>query len=92
MEGANFGFGGTMDFDINFGADFAQEAQSFQKPAAGNTNAYFFGDEGIDTTTSTSFEQSFNSMDAGLYSMPESGFTMQQQNLVSPFLLNLQGA
>ena len=86
MEGhsTNFAFG-AMDFsNLDFGADYAQN-QSFQKPAAeGNTDAaFFFGDEGIDTNTTASFDQSFEAMNS-LYTMPaETGFTMQQ-NLVSP--------
>jgi hypothetical protein len=88
MEGADFS-GFNMDFtNMNFAAG------DFQKPLEGNTdNAFFFGDEGIDTTTTNSFSnQSFDSMDAGLFSVPatEPGFAMQQ-NLVSPSVIRPLG-
>lgn len=82
-----------MDFNMNFGAnDFVpQQQQSFAKPAEGNTDSgFFFGDEGIDTTGS-SFNQSFDAMNTGLYSVPDSGFAMPQQLVrTHPFTKGMQ--
>lgn len=78
-QGASFEY--NMDFQspINFGTDFT-------KPGEGNTDpAFFFGDEGIDTTGSSFNQSSFDStnMNTSFYSIPstETGYRMQQ-NLV----------
>jgi hypothetical protein len=80
------GFGFGMDFS---NVDFS--ATDFTKTSEGNTQTPFifgdesFGDEGIDTTTCASFDQSFGSMNTPMYSLPltDSAFSMQQ-NLVRP--------
>jgi len=80
MESTNFDFNSVMDFS-NMGG-FVDDS-TYMKPVEGNTSTsfYFGGDEGIDTTTSNSF-------DLG-YSVPHTqpGYTIQQ-NLVSTMPLS----
>ncbi|CAO2657923.1 Nn.00g071830.m01.CDS01 [Neocucurbitaria sp. VM-36] len=74
-QGAGFAFDATMDFSNAF-ATMPQHQQSLLKPAEDNTSAsFFFGDEGIDTTTG--FSQSFDTMNPALLSTPQTSFDMQ---------------
>lgn len=73
-QGAGFAFDTNMDFNS---FTMPQQQQSFMKPAEDNTSAsFFFGDEGIDTTTG--FSQ-LDTMNPALLSTPQqTSFDMQQ--------------
>jgi hypothetical protein len=73
---ATFDFGANMDFGSAFAAP-QQQQQAFMKPLEDNTSTFFFGDEGIDTTTG--FDQTFDALNPALLSTPHD----MQQTLVS---------
>lgn len=75
-QGAGFAFDTTMDFSNAFATMPQQQQHSLMKPAEDNTSTgFFFGDEGIDTTTG--FSQQFDTMNPALLSTPQTSFDMQ---------------
>jgi serine/threonine protein kinase len=82
-QGAGFAFDATMDFSNVFAAP----QQTFSKPED-NTSGFFFGDEGIDTTTA--FSQ-IDTMNPALLSTPQLTFDMQQ-SLVSLVAMTDRGS
>ena len=70
MEGAGF----DMDFSNMFAMIPQQQQQPFTKPNEDNTSGFFFGDEGIDTTTSC--------IAPNVLSTPSQDMSYMSQNLV----------
>ncbi|KAF2112127.1 hypothetical protein BDV96DRAFT_581187 [Lophiotrema nucula] len=80
MDASHFQFNNIDFSNMNY---LPVDQQSFAKPE-GDTSAFFFGDEGIDTTTAGatqyglgSAQQSFESNTTDLFPVPQSGFDMQ---------------